>query len=227
MATVVHRHFYPRSPCGERPRLFATRKSRHKISIHALLAESDLANTCAKTDINGFLSTLSLRRATACIRPKAKAVGISIHALLAESDSVTGNGTTSTSHFYPRSPCGERLSVPDTPTRVVLFLSTLSLRRATYQSILPPVPYSDFYPRSPCGERHHMPAVHVQLSIFLSTLSLRRATPFGRAVLFNFLDFYPRSPCGERQYIIAVLSTGYVFLSTLSLRRATLVRGLE
>ena len=33
-------HFYPRSPCGERPSR-PGRKDRRTISIHALLAESD------------------------------------------------------------------------------------------------------------------------------------------------------------------------------------------
>ena len=35
-----------------------------KISIHALLAESDLKTPCVKLSIDVFLSTLSLRRAT-------------------------------------------------------------------------------------------------------------------------------------------------------------------
>ena len=56
------------------------------ISIHALLAESDiLGNPCAGCPAE-FLSTLSLRRATpsCCITPFTAL--ISIHALLAESD---------------------------------------------------------------------------------------------------------------------------------------------
>ena len=56
------------------------------ISIHALLAESD---KLAARDISikfVFLSTLSLRRAT----------------------EVAGSNQTIISHFYPRSPCGER-----------------------------------------------------------------------------------------------------------------------
>ena len=35
--------------------------------------------------------------------------GISIHALLAESDNFDSETRPSVSHFYPRSPCGERL----------------------------------------------------------------------------------------------------------------------
>ena len=34
--------FYPRSPCGERPTKSAQGANSHGISIHALLAESDL-----------------------------------------------------------------------------------------------------------------------------------------------------------------------------------------
>ena len=56
------------------------------ISIHALLAESDSAITSEYDKMQGFLSTLSLRRATANeALQKVKEV-ISIHALLAESD---------------------------------------------------------------------------------------------------------------------------------------------
>ena len=57
--------FYPRSPCGER---HGVRKSKYEqigISIHALLAESDSPCTTHGQSFNKFLSTLSLRRATA------------------------------------------------------------------------------------------------------------------------------------------------------------------
>ncbi len=81
-----HPDFYPRSPCGER-RDNTGHSNRHwKISIHALLAESDAVFDGNRYKIKKFLSTLSLRRATPYSRP-----------LLC-----------STRHFYPRSPCGER-----------------------------------------------------------------------------------------------------------------------
>ena len=132
------------------------------ISIHALLAESDIisqANRCAAVP---FLSTLSLRRATA-IRSafaaknriflstlslrRATRFGwlifrcyiISIHALLAESD-----------HVNTLLLCYSS----------VTFLSTLSLRRATG-------------PRGVPGD----------LERFLSTLSLRRATRSAAQIL--------------------------------------------
>ena len=58
------RYFYPRSPCGERHKLQHSRNSQNIISIHALLAESDVPETLAPRRYQKFLSTLSLRRAT-------------------------------------------------------------------------------------------------------------------------------------------------------------------
>ena len=105
------------------------------ISIHALLAESDkLVKLVSNSNITTFLSTLSLRRATAFSFAFLYSTTISIHALLAESDPVIcfivsviclflstlslRRATMisvifpiSLSHFYPRSPCGERPSM--------------------------------------------------------------------------------------------------------------------
>ena len=81
-----HPHFYPRSPCGERHQLLAGAIVSAIISIHALLAESDMVLRAINSSLVIFLSTLSLRRATCpagcCTHP----ADISIHALLAESD---------------------------------------------------------------------------------------------------------------------------------------------
>ena len=57
-----------------------------------------------------------------------------------------------------------------------LFLSTLSLRRATSAKSTPEEAYKYFYPRSPCGERLEKVPADVYYQAFLSTLSLRRAT---------------------------------------------------
>ena len=56
------------------------------ISIHALLAESDVVRSVKLANAMLFLSTLSLRRATARRASRQQPAGISIHALLAESD---------------------------------------------------------------------------------------------------------------------------------------------
>ena len=123
-------------------------------------------------------------------------------------------------YFYPRSPCGERLIgiINNVVNRI--FLSTLSLRRATLRhsadcnchsiSIHALLAESDaeispnlingihFYPRSPCGER---------------------PVPRGRHLIDT--NFYPRSPCGERRHNPGRGRISQGFLSTLSLRRAT------
>ena len=78
--------------------------------------------------------------------------------------------------FYPRSPCGERRVAESADTGDKVFLSTLSLRRATLSGSTKPKARRDFYPRSPCGERPYD----------------------GLIASANFCNFYPRSPCGER-----------------------------
>ncbi len=125
------------------------------ISIHALLAESDLFRQNYECFEWIFLSTLSLRRAT-CQKSHEMRADI---------------------HFYPRSPCGERrwlelflyyqdnisihalLAESDIINNVIdglnkIFLSTLSLRRATERPVESRSSILNFYPRSPCGERH-------------------------------------------------------------------------
>ena len=60
--------------------------------------------------------------------------------------------------------------------RAIGFLSTLSLRRATSSKIISSSITTYFYPRSPCGERRPRPQPPKARVLFLSTLSLRRAT---------------------------------------------------
>ena len=173
-------YFYPRSPCGERPRETTSIKPIFSISIHALLAESDMIHPHLCDVKLRFLSTLSLRRAT--FLP---------HLSMAQ-----------VCYFYPRSPCGERLKIRFLFRLSKKFLSTLSLRRATFLPHLSMAQVCYFYPRSPCGERH-------------PSLS-------GTA---QHTYFYPRSPCGERHWGPIVQLDISTFLSTLSLRRATLGAG--
>ena len=127
-------NFYPRSPCGERPVLGVQHRTGEYISIHALLAESDLESRTRQAPGKSFLSTLSLRRATVGGRVLFRTPGhISIHALLAESDCRWSRTFSHPrSYFYPRSPCGERHFPFDFRDGTPIFLSTLSLRRATH-----------------------------------------------------------------------------------------------
>ena len=100
--------FYPRSPCGERRSVHPETRRRDAISIHALLAESDKPIARHSGPLHDFYP-----RSPCGERP-----------CTAETDMTLID-------FYPRSPCGER------PMQIVivvmdaLFLSTLSLRRAT------------------------------------------------------------------------------------------------
>ena len=79
-------NFYPRSPCGERPPVSCAGLGLARISIHALLAESDYYGVLDRNVLYRFLSTLSLRRATFALQQNYQRIIISIHALLAESD---------------------------------------------------------------------------------------------------------------------------------------------
>ena len=100
------------------------------ISIHALLAESDLDYKGICVQNLEFLSTLSLRRATIFAARKA-AIRVFLSTLsLRRATWPYLFCRRSLSYFYPRSPCGERL--PIRSARHVL---------------------AHFYPRSPCGER--------------------------------------------------------------------------
>ena len=115
-ATIHHRtrrqspsHFYPRSPCGERRYSCVLWPSRLRFLSTLSLRRATFL-FWGSVSLAEFLSTLSLRRATVGASQCADTGDISIHALLAESDGclimIGGFGAD----FYPRSPCGERLS---------------------------------------------------------------------------------------------------------------------
>ena len=89
-----------------------------------------------------FLSTLSMRRATYSAKTAYSQAHISIHALHAESDKNGKGNSNMQMHFYPRSPCGERLLEIIVFQHHGKFLSTLSMRRATWK-MLPYPAYSN------------------------------------------------------------------------------------
>ena len=161
-------NFNPRSPCGER-----------RQTIRAAMSAMQ------------FQSTLSLRRATRFTGVIQSRALISIHALLAESDHRLTAASRRERNFNPRSPCGERRwwcrdvfsrspisihallaesdvsDVDDLPP-LARFQSTLSLRRATVESL--------------CG---------LLAGEFQSTLSLRRATANTTKLALSFLSKVP------------------------------------
>ena len=191
------------------------------ISIHALLAESDTSSSRTESAKTSFLSTLSLRRATARNTSIAGRITSFLSTLSLRRATICSSiSIASNFYFYPRSPCGER------PHPIGILVTIIN-----------------FYPRSPCGERPMMLSMVAILisflstlslrratldlicftlheKIFLSTLSLRRATPRKTEVpgaieisihallaesdtiricqIIPIIHFYPRSPCGER-----------------------------
>ena len=108
-------------------------------------------------------------------KPKRFATLISIHALLAESDRLQMMSERYPCYFYPRSPCGERLTIKTKD----------------------PQNTSNFYPRSPCGERL------IWLNCYILNIYFYPRSPCGERhiiILQKSMSryFYPRSPCGER-----------------------------
>ena len=168
------------------------------ISIHALLAESDIPYQRQIDQKSNFYPRSPCGERQYLHYMLHNRVLISIHALLAESDIGQQGQTGNASDFYPRSPCGERPYGRINDISRLIFLSTLSLRRATVFT-----------------------ARQAAIGVFLSTLSLRRATACQGAALrgvhISIHALLAESDPNVGRYGI----TGLVFLSTLSLRRAT------
>ena len=166
------------------------------ISIHALLAESDLNFHHRRPCCFQFLSTLSLRRATSwATRARAAQLFLSTLSLR--------RATNSRHNFGPKNRFLSTLSLrratqqPENTADEPRFLSTLSLRRATSFDFCIICLPSYFYPRSPCGERQLCEGNRAAEPYFYprSPCGERlQSLTYGRCVL----HFYPRSPCGER-----------------------------
>ena len=92
--------------------------------------------------------------------------------------------------------------MPDFPATDPLFLSTLSLRRATPRPSPSCHPVWDFYPHSPCGERPGtIGAAAGTAAISIHALLTESDRP--SAMLSSGREyFYPRSPYGERRIIL-------------------------
>ena len=200
LSPLQYGYFYPRSPCGERPECHLQISRENGISIHALLAESDVTARIIDPTYGK----------------------ISIHALLAESDPFSRSGPMTHRYFYPRSPCGERRILGRWVRYGEQFLSTLSLRRATRPAKPDRSAPDNFYPRSPCGERLLPRCRRWKRRRFLSTLSLRRATCSTGTRATSRATFLSTLSLRRATASKALCATAFfLFLSTLSLRRAT------
>ena len=127
--------FYPRSPCGERPRrggqasasanFYPRSPCGERHEWDRLLPVSHYfypRSPCGERPLESW--------------PDREMRKISIHALLAESDRFLPFGPMTRQYFYPRSPCGERQPTARRNNQHNVFLSTLSLRRATWPGLL-------------------------------------------------------------------------------------------
>ena len=191
------------------------------ISIHALLAESDRWSFSPRRLPLGFLSTLSLRRATAYENTKAGVI-MDFYPRSPCGERLSGDVLLSCFvNFYPRSPCGERLNDaingcnPD-------FISIHALLAESDQFRTKAKDKSHhFYPRSPCGERPVQIVIIVMHTLISIHALLAESDQGESSKKKGRANFYPRSPCGERQPTAAGNDKDNIFLSTLSLRRAT------
>ena len=173
---AVCNYFYPRSPCGERPlklcqfkvvviflsTLSLRRATQRRggafppsgISIHALLAESDRARYMEGLTAEISIHALLAESDHSKLKKPFMASMISIHALLAESDGQLVARLVHVRLFLSTLSLRRATDLFHVCTSLVVFLSTLSLRRAT-----------------------PTPTLWCAVHVFLSTLSLRRATP--------------------------------------------------
>ena len=169
-----------------------------KISIHALLAESDRISKAHGRTSAISIHALLAESDTGAFYEIVEDNNISIHALLAESDVLGAVTSPSVIRFLSTLSLRRATNKAATTANAALFLSTLSLRRATTSPDRPDESQRYFYPRSPCGERRAATPVSAPPLPFLSTLSLRRATLNQIPPRRFHYHFYPRSPCGER-----------------------------
>ena len=215
-------HFYPRSPCGERLHCVTLSALAPEISIHALLAESDNRSPVIGSHYSNFYprspcgerpsGVESCSNCSSNFYPRSPCGERRFHYF-----DLSGVWYD----FYPRSPCGERLLGNVVAGLLMLFLSTLSLRRATLVLVFTICLPRDFYPRSPCGERHKQTAYFFLSDDFYPRSPCGERQPRKGQSSGTGIYFYPRSPCGERRHQKKHKDGTQQFLSTLSLRRAT------
>ena len=195
----TRRHFYPRSPRGER---------RGQATNNQAAAK--------------FLSTLPARGATACGLQRPAFIEISIHAPREGSDDVLFHLCRHCVNFYPRSPRGERLF----PTCCISWCRNNFYPRSPRGERRRPSRHDGqriryFYPRSPRGERPCWSADSSQICHFYPR-SPRGERPgavgLSPAVFQTFLSTLPARGATCKRPARWLCSR---FLSTLPARGAT------
>ena len=173
------------------------------------------------SELSGFQSTPSARRATAHLGEQPVKKSISIHALREEGDTMHSTKWPTTTYFNPRPPRGGRRVYGSLELLGVEFQSTPSARRAT------------------------VGLLEERLDVLISIHALREegdppsVPPYTRAgkisihapreegdqqrplCFLHFRDFNPRPPRGGRQEGKTMTKSEAEFQSTPSARRAT------
>ena len=171
------RNFYPRSPCGERRGQYPHVRPEQAISIHALLAESDPGYYSLYPSLHYFYprSPCGERLAAHSPTPRA-ATNFYPRSPCGERPWRILKDRRYRNDFYPRSPCGERPFPTIIRMGEAIFLSTLSLRRATQDGgriiVMVDISIHALLAESDAEKL----ANKIKVRLFLSTLSLRRAT---------------------------------------------------
>ena len=130
-------------------------------------------------------------------------------------------------YFYPRSPCGERRKSNKLAGLKLVFLSTLSLRRATPSVTPAPSRRKNFYPRSPCGERQPSNTLRLtNLMISIHALLAESDTLICPVIAEMTISIHALLAESDNQHQRKQKDETQQFLSTLSLRRATKMHAL-
>ena len=166
------------------------------ISIHALLAESDLL-----TFYDTAQHTYFYPRSPCGERPVTTLEGGSDKDFYPRSPCGERRGSKviifSITHFYPRSPCGERHSSVNTADKEARFLSTLSLRRATF--IFCSTINTNVISIHALLAESDVRVYELVWGVSISIHALLAESDRPCVILSNGRAyFYPRSPCGER-----------------------------
>ena len=146
------------------------------ISIHALLAESDLRAWRGSSPRPYFYPRSPCGERLRSILTTSRRPHFYPRSPCGERPSYSQHVTRPSGYFYPRSPCGERPLAKVRHCEGYVFLSTLSLRRATHEALhgrrFLPISIHALLAESdlPTGGQTF------EINLFLSTLSLRRAT---------------------------------------------------
>ena len=203
---LVLSDFNPRSPHGERPRSIMSTFCASNFNPRSPHGERRDKSLIGKVN-RQFQSTLSSRRATQSARPRPLLHGFQSTLSSRRATSSSSSGSSSSSDFNPRSPCGERRSTkgagtswPAISIHALLAESDALLGDLSHRA-------TNFNPRSPCGERRR------------SSLDPRNRGDFnprspcgerlgGGGMKLVPDDFNPRSPCGERLRILVLWGVG-------------------